>query len=262
MTIDKKFLLSLCDICREAGDYIRQEGKNFDTKVVEEKKRFSDLVSYVDKNTEILLVDKLRNLLPGSSILAEEGTHEGGGSYRWIIDPLDGTTNFVHGLPVYSVSVALEKNGDILAGVVYEINRDECFYAGKNLGAFLNGSAIYVSNEKNLSGSLLATGFPYYEFDKLNIYMEILKNFMRSTQGIRRVGSAAVDLAYTACGRFEGFFEYNLKPWDIAAGALLVMEAGGKVTNFKGEPSFLDGVEIIAAGPLHDSIREVINQSW
>lgn len=231
--MDDKFLKQLVEICKKAGQYIREEQEVFDRSKVTEKVRFSDLVSYVDKTAEQMLVEDLQKLLPESGILAEEGSLKEG-KLQWVIDPLDGTTNFVHGVPVYCVSVGLKENDQIICGVVYEIARDECFYARSGGGAYLNGGKIRVSNESRLSGSLLATGYPYYEFEKLDSYLSIMQSLMQQTQGLRRMGSAAADLAYTACGRFEAFFEYNLKPWDIAAGIILVKEAGGTVTDLSG----------------------------
>ena len=168
---------------------------------------------------------------------------------RWIIDPLDGTTNFIHAVPAFSVSVALEKDGELLIGIVYEINLDECFYAWKNGGAYLNGKKISVTGGSSLKGSLIATGFPYKEFSQMDRFFFTLKFLFNKTHGVRRLGSAAVDLAYVACGRFDGFFEYNLNPWDVAGGGLIVREAGGKVTDFSGGQNFLFGKEIIACNP-------------
>ncbi|MBW8051480.1 MAG: inositol monophosphatase [Cytophagales bacterium] len=230
-----------------------------------------------------------------------------------MVDPLDGTTNFTHSVPVFAISIALQENsphsppltpspsekekrgigetekrktkrftdspihpftdsvknsgggdlgGAILLGVVYEINRDECFHAYKNGGAFCNNKKITISDTAQLSESLLATGFPYADFEKMPEYLEILKTFMQNSHGLRRMGSAAVDLAYVACGIFEGFFEYNLHAWDVAAGALIVEEAGGIVTDFRGGNDFLFGKEIIAAGKIHQEMLEVISENW
>ena len=210
-------------VCKQVGAFIKHEASFFNRAASTEYKGLNDLVSFVDKTAEKKLVESLSSLLPGSGFIAEEGTSNiKGDQYNWIIDPLDGTTNFIHGLPVFAISVALMEGEKVKMGVVYEINRDECFYATEGGGAFCNEKPISVSKAGGLGEALLATGFPYYDFDKMENYLGILRTFMQKTHGLRRMGSAAVDLAYVACGRFEGFFEYNLKPWDVAAGTLLV----------------------------------------
>lgn len=244
------------------GDYISKEAQQFNHKVVEEK-GLNDLVSYVDKTAEAMLVKGLKKILPEAGFIAEEGTasHQNE-EYRWIIDPLDGTTNFTHGLPVFAISIALMRSEEIVLGIVYEINRQELFEAIRGGGAKLNNQPISISSREKLSESLLATGFPYWDFKQITSYLKILDGFMKSTHGLRRMGSAAVDLAYVACGRFEGFFEYNLNAWDIAAGSLLVEEAGGKVSDFSGGNNFLFGREIIAAGKPYQEMQEAIYQHW
>ena len=228
-----------------------------------EYKGINDLVSFVDKTAERKLVDGLAMLIPEAGFIAEEGTvNKKGQTYNWIIDPLDGTTNFIHSLPVFSISVALMRNEEVVLGVVYEVNKEECFYAVKGSKAFCNGQPIQVSPSLKLSESLLATGFPYYDFDKMDAYLSILKDFMQHSHGLRRLGSAAVDLAYVACGRFEAFFEYNLKPWDVAAGTLIVQEAGGIVTDFKNSDDFIFGGEILAANTVHSEALQVIKKHW
>jgi len=255
--------LELAKICRETGAFILTESENFKKSSIELKKGFSDLVSYVDKEAERRLVEALEVLLPGSGFIAEEGTGDKvEGGYNWIIDPLDGTTNFIHKLPVFAVSVGLIKGDELVSGVVFEINRDECFYAWKGGGAFCNELPIKVSNVTTLDGSLLATGFPYYDFDQMERYLKILDALMKQTHGLRRMGSAAVDLVYTACGRFEGYFEYNLNSWDVAAGILIVQEAGGTVTDFKGGDDFLFGRELIAGGAVHQKLFGEIKKYW
>lgn len=250
-------------ICKEVGAFIRAEAQAFDRSRIEFKQGFNNLVSYVDKEAEEQLVRQLKKILPASGFLAEEGTYAASNfELRWVIDPLDGTTNFMHGLPPYAISVALADKHQTLLGVVYEINRDECFYARAGSPAFCNGSEIRVSPIAHLNESLLATGFPYYHLDKKDDYLEIIKLFLEKTHGIRRLGSAAIDLAYVACGKFEGFFEYNLNAWDVAAGALIVQQAGGKVSDFSGGNNFLHGGEIIAAGEVHDQMLELIKSQW
>lgn len=247
-------------VVMNTGQFIREKAYEFTFDSVE-KKGFNDLVSFVDKEAEEMLVEGCRDTLPEAGFITEEGTsQESGKEYTWIIDPLDGTTNFSHGLPVYSISLALLRGDDIIMGIVYEINRDEFFYAIEGGPAYLNNEEINVSEIKQLSDSLLATGFPYYDFQDLSAYLNILNDFMQKTHGLRRLGSAAVDLAYVACGRFEGFFEYNLNAWDVAAGAFIVQQAGGTVTDFSGKNNFLFGREIVASCGIQDDMLEVINK--
>jgi len=258
-------LESLChdvvELCREVGIFIKMEEKKVSSAEVETKSKNS-LVSYVDKTAEQKLVENLGEMLKGSGFIAEEGTSDKvGEEYNWVVDPLDGTTNFLHGIPTYSVSVALQYKEEIVIGVVYEVNRDECFYAWKEGGAYLNGEQIKVSQAKELSNSLLATGFPYYDYERVDPYFDLLKYLAHNTRGIRRIGSAAVDLAYVACGRFDAFFEYSLHAWDVAAGALLVKEAGGKVTDFNGGENWLFGKEMLASNSsIFPKISEKIDQ--
>ncbi|MBK8415280.1 MAG: inositol monophosphatase [Bacteroidetes bacterium] len=233
-------------VIAETVIFIRQQAKNFDHSVVEHK-GFNDLVSYVDKTAEEMLVNGLRPLIPGCGFITEENTAGARGEqYRWVIDPLDGTTNFVHGVPCYCVSVALLDGEELIMGIIHEVNLDECFYSWKGAKAFKNNIEIQVSDRKLLADSLIVTGFPYTNFSRLDDYMKIFDYCMRNTHGIRRPGSAAVDLAYVACGRFEAFYEYGLNAWDIAAGAFIVQQAGGKVSNFSGNSNFVFGKEIIA----------------
>lgn len=256
-------LQSVKALTLEVGEFIREEAKQFDRSKIEHK-GFNDLVSYVDKQAENKLVQGLKTILPESGFIAEEGTsNKTEKHYNWIIDPLDGTTNFIHGLPIYAISIALMFNNEIVLGIVYEINKNECFYATKNSGAFCNNTEISVSPIAKLDDSLLATGFPYYDFDKMDDYLSILNQFMKTTHGLRRMGSAAVDLAYVACGRFEGFFEYNLNAWDVAAGAFIVQRAGGTVTDFKGEYDYIFGREILASSkPIHSNMLKTIQKYW
>jgi myo-inositol-1(or 4)-monophosphatase len=227
-----------------------EERKTFDDSKIEVK-GVHDLVSYVDKAAEIRIVEALQNLIPDVGFIAEEGTNDKRGErFNWVIDPLDGTTNYIHGLPIYSVSIALLDNNELVSGVVYEVGHDECFYAWKGGGAFLNGKSIRVSTRSEIGNALLATGFPYSDFSRLDAYVEMFKWAMTSARGVRRLGSAAADLAYVACGRFDAFWEYDLKPWDVAAGALLVTEAGGKVTDYKGGSDYLFGKEIVATNGI------------
>jgi myo-inositol-1(or 4)-monophosphatase len=235
-----------CDLAKQAGDFIRQERKKFNLSSVEHK-GFNDLVSYVDKTAEEILVKELQQILPGSGFITEENTLSiSGKEFQWIIDPLDGTTNFIHGVPCFCVSIALMQKEELVLGIIYEINLDECFYAWKDSPAYLNGKEIKVSAIDKLADSLLATGFPYTNFDRMKPYMDVFDFCMRKTHGLRRLGSAAVDMAYVAAGRFEGFYEYGLNAWDVAAGAFIIQQAGGKVSDFSGGDNYVFGKEIIA----------------
>ena len=234
------------NLTKEVGEFIRGEALVFDRNKVEYK-GLNDMVSYVDKTAETYLVTGLSKLIPIAGFITEENTNNTvGESYNWIIDPLDGTTNFIHGIPTYSISIALQHKGELELGVVYEINRDECFSAWKDGGAFLNCESIKVSQESNVQNTLIATGFPYYDFQKQENYMKLLNELMQNCHGLRRIGSAAVDLAYVACGRFDAFFEYNLNSWDVAAGIVLVREAGGEVVDFAGSNEAISKRELLA----------------
>lgn len=252
-----------CAIAKEAGLFIKKERENFNADVVEVKS-FNQLVSYVDKNAEEILVAGLKHIFPEAGFITEEQTiATEQKEWMWVIDPLDGTTNFIHALPVYSVSVGLIRNGKPVLGVVYEVNREEMFYAWQNGGAWLNGQRISVKQNTELEKSLLATGFPYYDFKVMDEYIKALKYLMTHTQGMRRMGSAAVDLAYTACGRFDGFFEYGLSPWDIAGGICLIEEAGGIVTTFDGSEDTIYSKSIIGSSKaLYPQFMAVIIDSF
>jgi myo-inositol-1(or 4)-monophosphatase len=241
----EKITTQVIDLAKEVGKFIRDERKTFSYSNVEVK-GLNDLVSYVDKTSETRLVEKLSVIFPEAGFIVEENTKSGTKDYNWIVDPLDGTTNFVHGIPCYAISIGLEYKGDIIVGVVYEVAQNECFSAYKNGGAFLNGNKINVSARQTLSESLIATGFPIYNFSRIDAYINTLTTLMKSTHGIRRIGAAAADLCYLACGRVDAFFEYNLNAWDVAAGALIVKEAGGTVTDFSENNNWLFGKEIMA----------------
>jgi myo-inositol-1(or 4)-monophosphatase len=250
-------------LSRQTGEFVRKAASEFNRESIEYK-GLNDMVSYVDKETEERLVDGLRKILSEAGFIAEEGTGQktDNQEFTWIIDPVDGTTNYMHGLPVFAISIALMQTDKIVSGVVYEINQDECFTAWLGGGAYLNEKPIKISSAKYLKDSLIATGFPYYDFDKMENYLNILRELMQKSHGLRRLGAASVDLVYTACGRFEGFFEYNLKPWDVAAGTLIVQEAGGKVTDFKGGNDFIFGRELIAGCEMFLELEEVISRNW
>jgi Archaeal fructose-1,6-bisphosphatase and related enzymes of inositol monophosphatase family len=243
----------VCLLCKEVGHYISEQAKLLSKDQIQSK-GLHDVVSYVDCTSEEKLKSRLSELVPESGFIAEESGNQVADIYNWIIDPLDGTTNFVHHIPFYSISIALQENEETVIGVVYEVNRNECFYSWKGGDAFLNDNKISVSEEANLENSLLATGFPFRDFTKIKGYLSVLESVMKETQGIRRCGSAALDLAYVACGRFEAFFEYALHSWDIAAGAFLVKQAGGKVSTWNGYAGHLTGKEILAGNPSIHSI--------
>ncbi|MES1223986.1 MAG: inositol monophosphatase family protein [Bacteroidota bacterium] len=236
----------ICELTKAVGAFILSEKGKLKSGSIEVK-GLNDFVTHVDKTSERMLVEGLSKLIPESGFIAEENTSDKKGAhYNWVIDPLDGTTNFIHSVPCFCISIALLRDDKLVAGVVHELNFDECFYAWEGSDAFMNGSKISVSTTSKLKDSLLATGFPYYDYSRLDDYLELFKYFMKNTHGIRRLGSAAADLAYVACGRFEGFYEYCLKPWDVAAGAFIVQQAGGKTTDFDGGDNYLFGQEIVS----------------
>ena len=259
----KSICLSVTKLTTEVGSFIQHEANRFKADDVE-KKGHNDLVSYVDKEAEKKLVNGLSEILSGSGFITEEKTRtEKREKYTWIIDPLDGTTNFIHGIPCYCISVALLEEDKLLLGVVHELTRDECFYAWLNGGAFLNYKKISVSPVNLLSDSLIATGFPYHNYDRMIPYMQVFDHCMRHTHGLRRLGSAAADLAYVACGRFESFYEYGLNAWDVAGGAIIVTEAGGRVTDFQGGKDYIFGAEIIASNSgVADEMLELVKSKF
>ncbi len=235
------------ELAREVGRFIYDERLKFTENDIIHKGK-SDMVTYVDKTSEARIVAALRELLPGSGFIAEEGTAKSNGEkYRWVIDPLDGTTNFIHGLSPFAVSIGLLEDQEVILGVVYEISLDEMFYAWKGSKAYLNGQEIQVSKAATTADSLIATGFPYYDFSKLGRYMEAMDYFMRNSHGMRRLGSAATDMVYVAAGRFEGFYEHALHAWDVAAGIIILKQAGGKLCDFNGGENYLFGGEMIAS---------------
>lgn len=237
---------------KEAGSYINNNFRKISLSEIHFKDR-NDLVSFVDVESEKMIISRLKKIVPGSVFLAEESASDfilEKDKPCWIIDPLDGTTNFLHGIPVYAVCIALWYKEQVRLGVVYDPVHKQCFYsAGENM-SFMNDERIVVSNNAEFSDSLIATGFPYKLFDKLPQYMEVLSYFLENSRGVRRLGSAAIDLVYVACGHFDSFYEYNLNPWDVAAGAFIVQNAGGKVTDFTGGDDFLFGKTIIASNSL------------
>jgi myo-inositol-1(or 4)-monophosphatase len=248
------------ELCREVGKYMLQEQDRLGSDDIDTK-GLHDYVTHVDMESERRLIDGLRALFPGSGFLVEEetidNTHE---AYTWIVDPLDGTTNFIHQLPTFSISVALMNQDKIVLGTVLDVKSGECYYAFGE-GAFMNGKEINVSKRTDLGESLLATGFPYNDFDRQEEYVSVLSFLMQNTRGIRRFGSAAIDLAWVAAGKFDGFWEYSLKPWDVAAGSFLVQQAGGTLSDFSGSDNFLHGGEIICGNPhIYIQLLEVVRK--
>ncbi|MGH7318082.1 MAG: inositol monophosphatase family protein [Candidatus Rokuibacteriota bacterium] len=220
----------------------------------------TNLVTEMDRRAETLIVERLLQTFPDHGVLGEEGgARPGPSEYRWLIDPLDGTTNYTHGLPVFAVSIALERAGLVELGVVYDPNLDECFVAERGAGATLNGGPIQVSATRDLSESLLATGFPYNIRTTAETNLSEYAALSLRSRGVRRIGSAALDLSYVGAGRFDGYWELMLGPWDMAAGGLIVQEAGGRVTDLQAGPWRLDGPGVLASnGHIHDAVRDVL----
>jgi myo-inositol-1(or 4)-monophosphatase len=255
MTLETAKCLSVAwDAANAAGTLLRETWQQ--PKIIDYKGAI-DLVTSVDRECERRIVEVLQKNFPGHAVLAEEATDLLGtqSSHRWIIDPLDGTTNFAHSYPQFCVSIALERDGEVIMGLVYDPLRRECFRAVKDQGATLNDGSLRISTVKELDKALLATGFPYDQREKADFYLGFFKAFMTRSQGIRRNGSAALDLCYVACGRVDGFWELKLRPWDTAAGALMVAEAGGRVTDLSGNKFSIWGEETLASnGAIHDEM--------
>ena len=242
----QNFLLPMQDLAREAGGLLM----SFFGHVAIEYKGDADLVTKADRASEELLVSRIRKQWPDHDLMGEEGSRTDTGSdYKWYIDPLDGTTNFAHSYPVFCVSLGLDFKGERIAGVIYDPTRQEMFAASQGSGATLNGQPIRVSTTSQLVESLLATGFPSHKRHK-NPNIHFYHQLTLRSHGIRRAGSAALDLCYVACGRYDGFWEFNLNPWDTAAGVLLVQEAGGTLTNFSGGPFSIDSRQVLASNTL------------
>jgi myo-inositol-1(or 4)-monophosphatase len=248
---------------RNAGDIIIRYVDRIDTLKIGTKQH-NDFVSEVDELSEQEIINSLKKAYPDHAILAEESSPDNqhdSDHPTWIIDPLDGTTNFLHGFPQFAISIALKQNNELQVGVIYDPMRQELFTAIRGSGARLNDRRLRINPNTKLDGSLIATGFPYYRYDYLDRYMAILKEVITRTAGVRRPGSAALDLAYTAAGRFDGFWEFNLKAWDIAAGALMVREAGGLVSDFNDQAGFLDSGNIVCGAPrVHEELQKIISQ--
>lgn len=245
---------------RRAAAIIQRASNNLDT-ISPEKKGHSDFVSEVDRAAEQAIISTILEAYPKHAILAEESGSQGDSEYTWIIDPLDGTTNFLHGFQQYAVSIALMHKGVVTQAVVYDPCRNDLFTATRGVGAFLNDRRLRVSKVRELSDALIGTGFPYTEFKNLDAFMAIFREMTQKAGGVRRPGAASLDLANVACGRFDGFFEFSLKEWDLAAGALLVTEAGGLVTDFNGEEKYMDSGNVLCGNPrVFGQMLQIIRQ--
>ncbi len=238
-----------CEAARAGGELLRDRFHSREF-VEAEQKGLHDWVTQTDRDAEHRVVSVLRKRCPDHEVMAEEGSPDAAHApYRWVVDPLDGTTNFIHHVPTFGVSVGLEGPDGLLAAAIYDPVRDEMFHARRGGGARCNGTPIHCSVPDGPGHSLIATGFPFRELNRLGKYLEVFERYVRSTAGLRRAGAASIDLAYTACGRYDGFFEVGLARWDVAAGTLLVQEAGGVVTDLVGGATHLDTGDIVAASP-------------
>ncbi|MFI3321515.1 MAG: inositol monophosphatase family protein [Rikenellaceae bacterium] len=263
MTIDyKQICLDVCEVARKAGEFIRIERKNFNISTIQTKKNDNDIVTYVDKESEKLIVSLLRPLVDGARFLTEEKTVEAeqnSSPYCWIIDPIDGTTNFAHGIAPYCVSIALMEGEKSVVGVVLEVVSNECFYAWKDSKAYVNDEEISVSKIEDLAHSLIATGMIAGSESRMGEYKALTDALMNRTHGFRRIGSAAANIVYVAAGRFDGFAQFNLNCWDVAAGVLIAERAGATVTDFSGGDNYIFGNEVIVSNPnIYDDYKNLI----
>jgi myo-inositol-1(or 4)-monophosphatase len=233
---------------RRAASIINRASLNLDVLTVKHK-TFNDLVSEVDRAAEQAIINVLKHAYPEHAILAEESGAQGDSEYLWIIDPLDGTTNFLHGFPQYAVSIALSHKQTLTQAVVYDPGRNELFTASRGRGAYLNDRRLRVSKRIKLADALIGTGFPFRELKHLDAYMDMFRDIVKNTAGVRRAGAASLDLAYVAAGRLDGFWEIGLGPWDIAAGNLLIQEAGGLIGDFEGNDGYLKSGNVVGGNP-------------
>ena len=258
----EKITLETIDTAKIAATIIKNSLLNKE-KIQIDLKGKNDFVTNIDKESEIVICEKLSKICPFAGFITEEKTRTNIEEYNWIIDPLDGTTNFINSLYPVAVSIALAKKDEILLGVVLEIGLDECFYAYKNSGAFLNGKKIFCSETKSLQDSLLATGFPANDFTNLKKQINIFEILIQNSKSIRRLGSSATDLVYVACGRFDGYYKTNICSHDLAAGSFIIKEAGGKNSDFLYGDNFLARGEIISSNPyIHNDIQEIIRKFY
>ncbi|MFV0344785.1 MAG: inositol monophosphatase family protein [Bacteroidales bacterium] len=254
----KEICTKVCETAKQAGKFIRDERAVFSQDKIEKKGK-TDLVSYVDKTAEQLIVKQLREISPDAGFITEEGAvKQEIKEHVWIVDPLDGTTNFTRNIAPFAVSIALMHKDEIVVGVIYEICRNELFYTWQNADSYMNGKKIQVSDNSNFEESIFITGFPYSDFSNTEGSLQILNKLVKNSLGIRRLGSAATDLAYVAAGRAECFYEDTLNPWDVAAGVLLVKNAGGMVCDYSGGNDFLFGKSIIATNTkIHNNFLDL-----
>lgn len=259
----KQLCADVCSLCRETGDFILTERKSLTESGIEAKGQ-NDFVTFVDKASEERLVSGLSKLFPEAAFITEEQTIvQEDKEYRWVIDPIDGTTNFIHGLPLFSISIALMRNDKVILGVVHEVSGNECFHAVEGGKAYLNDQEIQVSDRQLLKDSLIVTGFPYKDAGRLEQWMRLFMHLLRKSHGVRRLGSAAIDLAYVACGRFEAFYEYGLSPWDVAAGTFIVQQAGGAVSDYSGGDNYIFGKELLAGNArMNQELLDVIRDQF
>jgi myo-inositol-1(or 4)-monophosphatase len=257
----EKITRQACTAVLETAAYIRESLGQVHADQIEEK-FCNGLVSYVDRTAEEMLVKKLAALLPEAGFLTEEETVEQSNRpWQWIIDPLDGTTNFLHQIPHFAISVGLTHEQQLVVGIIHHVMHGETFFAWLGGGAYCQNLPIRVSQRNNIRDALLSTGFPYHNFDHETAYFNSLKAFTHTCRGVRRFGSAALDLAYVACGKYDAFYEYGLSPWDVAGGALLIKEAGGIVCDFSGGPDFMEKKQIIACSQtIYNPVLEIIRQ--
>ena len=250
------------EIAKVTGEFIVNERESFSMKSVEQK-GMQNFVSYVDKEAEQQLVNALKELIPESGFIVEEQTAgHNKEEYIWIVDPLDGTTNFIHGVFPFSISIALKKGDNIILGVVYELGLKEAFYSWEGIDAFCNDKQITVRNVAGIANSLISTGFHTNDFSRLTGHMKVVEQVVKNSHGLRRHGSAATDLAYLAAGRFDAFFEYGLSVWDVAAGAYLVQKAGGEISDYSGGENFYFGGELCAGTPdVYNELIEIIKKA-
>jgi|WetSurMetagenome_2_1015567.scaffolds.fasta_scaffold01263_2 myo-inositol-1(or 4)-monophosphatase len=259
--IMKKYLDTAIEAARLAADFILAKRGTLSASDIDKKQAF-DFVTRVDKESECIILDKLHSAFPDHSFLAEESRHDiATEGYRWIIDPLDGTTNYIHGFPVTAVSIALQRGEELVAGVVLDLFRNELFTAVKGQGSFLNGQRIHVSATDKMGSALIGTGFPFKQKHLIDHYLRLFKNVLVEVSDLRRPGAASIDLSCIACGRFDGFFEIGLMPWDCAAGAVIIKEAGGIITNFGGGDDILTHGNIVAGNPrMHERLLKMVKE--
>jgi len=264
MPVLHPMLTAAIKAARRAGSIINRASLDVDTLTVTTKRK-NDFVTEVDRAAEAAVIDIIRSTYPDHAILAEETGASGkaNAEYTWIIDPLDGTTNFIHGFPQYSVSIAVRQKGVLVHGVIFDPVKNELFTASRGKGAYMNDRRMRVSGRDGLKQSLIGTGFPFRELAYFDEYMAMFRSVTRETAGIRRAGSAALDLAYVAAGRLDGFWEIGLSPWDIAAGGLMIQEAGGLISTLSGDTEYLESGDIVCGSPkVFTPLLQLVGKHW